>query len=426
MNEKDIENNFLNAFDSIEDDVKKARMELVGKIEEFISRIKQKNEDAGKELLIVNTPESRIKHRNHFWSKFIRNNYIEKWDVDEGWTASDYEVHLRENLSDLIGLRIVCYFNADERCVFDELFCSIRNDQVSYCNLKNDTVKKEIFGKNAHDVTIYKLQAHYIYNQKKYCFEIQLKSMANDLWGEIDHEVVYKARQYQYDDTFVKEISNNLHNTLLASDEQLYQLFYKKYDQKNLINSLFYLQTEKMVFDGIRNDKANKLYHEFFSLFEDDHELVKKYVAHTLLNNTLDSKKDYSSVSDEDVVFFCQEVICRNFTSELLKIKKIADVIFTYLDDSSFFNHISNKIISKFACENDDDCDSSDEEKFDIKEVERILNDHVMASEEKINDYVRMFQGTSVTEFFKNLSNKRKFIHQNAFVELVSVINQEN
>ena len=296
---------------------------------------------------------------------------------------------------------------------------------MSYCNLKKDTVNKKIFGKNPHEVTIYKLQALYCYNQKKYGFEIQLKSMANDLWGEIDHEVVYKARQYQYDDTLVKEISNNLHNTLLASDEQLYQLFYKEYDQKNLINSLFFLQTERSVFNGKRNDKANKLYHEFFSLFDDSHELVKKFVARFLLNGSNDTKEVYETSTDENVVFFCQEIICRNFTSELLKIKKIADVIYSYPDNDTFYNHISYIVISKFTFEDDDD-DPSDEDPFDIKKIEGILAGNVLASKEKIEEYVQIFKGTSNTEAFKQFSNKNKFIQQNAFVELVSVINQEN
>ena len=106
MNIDDIENKFLAAFDSINADVKNARKELVDKIEGIISTIR---DDYEKELLIVNTPESRIKHKDRFFAKFVRNNYVQKWGVNDNWTTNDYEKHLRENLSDLIGLRVVCY-----------------------------------------------------------------------------------------------------------------------------------------------------------------------------------------------------------------------------------------------------------------------------------------------------------------------------
>ena len=157
MDNEKIKKNFIDAFSEMENDLTITKQELTEILENFIENEKKKANDK-KNLYLINTPESRIKNKDHFWSKLLRNGYIEKWNPSE---TSDYKLLLRENLSDLIGLRLLCYFEIDENEIFEELYEFLKSNSSFSC-LKIDTVDKIINGTISKDhVYINKIQGKY-------------------------------------------------------------------------------------------------------------------------------------------------------------------------------------------------------------------------------------------------------------------------
>ena len=431
MDYENIRKRFEDVFERNKDEYENCRKTVTKDIELFIKEQKIIAQDQDYNLLIVNTPESRVKDKDHFFSKFIRNGYIESWEVNDQWSDSDYECKLREKLTDLIGIRILCYFKEDEKRIYEALEKRL-NENDLYKDFTPDPVNKKIIGRREHSVYFYKTQGKVIYNDKEFCTEIQLKSMSNDLWSEVDHEIVYKAQQYQFDDSFTKEVSNNIHDSVIASDRQLYELLNHTYKKKEVINSLFFLETEIEVFDGKYNDKANKLYHMFFDFYStsEQNSLIKKYVAKKLLDEKYE-KELWSNSKIHEINYFTKEFTEKYFLEKLLRIKPVASILYNYSDDYSFLNHISFLLLDKLITKNTTDEETGDftqnnsnDQKLDLIEFEKEIDD-LLVNDELKKKYKRIFEGVSEAHDFNRMSFTQKQNLKVAFVQLVTKLHEE-
>ncbi|NCC55105.1 MAG: RelA/spoT family protein [Erysipelotrichia bacterium] len=209
------------------------KLELFNKIDETITLLKMKKEDyqqIRKEIKyilldvlnrkndMIMDISSRVKSADSLREKIIRNRLYLKYD-------SSHEI--LDNLSDLIGLKIECRFIDEERQVFEILknYFHIKNEDRYYHSEKYPYLKLELDSEQPqmqrNGFTIYRVDGYYERSDEKIRFELQIKSMVNSFWGDIEHKLVYKNTNYYVYDAFMKNLLSSINANLEIVDNQL-------------------------------------------------------------------------------------------------------------------------------------------------------------------------------------------------------------
>lgn len=174
---------------------------------------------------------SRVKSISSLKEKIIRNNYYKKYSTVEEFFS---------NLSDLIGIRIECRFIEDENKIYKIIkthFTEIDEEGYYYSSSKKN-IKLKLSDKQPQEqkngFKIFRIDGFYEYNDKKFNFELQIKSLVNIFWGEIEHKIIYKNNNYMLVDEFYKNIMGAIKKNLSMIDNQLLLI----YDQVNKFNAI--------------------------------------------------------------------------------------------------------------------------------------------------------------------------------------------
>ena len=165
---------------------------------------------------------TRIKTPQSLREKLIRRNYYIKYPTPfEGF----------KKVPDLTGLRIECRFIKDEKEIYQKIIDEFR----IYCGngYYASNINKNI-RLNLEDIQpqvlnngfkIYKLDGLYKNSKTSYSFELQIKSLVNLFWGEIDHKILYKNYNYMIVEDFFRDIMNSIIDNLFMVDKQLMILY---------------------------------------------------------------------------------------------------------------------------------------------------------------------------------------------------------
>ncbi|MTM40079.1 (p)ppGpp synthetase, partial [Turicibacter sanguinis] len=136
---------------------------------------------------------SRVKSHDSLKEKILRQGYYKKYNDP---------IRLIYHLSDLIGVRIECRFEQDEREIYKILrkHFNIRNEEGYYYNDMNPNVKLSLDGrqpqKQKNGFKIYRIDGIITDTNTDLPFELQIKSLVNTFWGEIEHKIIYKNYSY--------------------------------------------------------------------------------------------------------------------------------------------------------------------------------------------------------------------------------------
>lgn len=160
-----------------------AKTQIEEQIKAFIKYL-QKNLSPNQR--IFENPESRIKSYDSFSEKIYRKGYIQSWQITDD-KDKNKELIMRQ-LPDLIGFRITCFFLDAEPSIYRLL--KEYNDCGKFDKITLD-FNENCMQKNGH--TIYKVTGKY---NNKYCFELQIKSIMHNVWGEVEHKTIYKSRDF--------------------------------------------------------------------------------------------------------------------------------------------------------------------------------------------------------------------------------------
>jgi len=199
----------------------------------------------------------RIKEPESVREKLIRNSYYRLHTTKEEIIA---------NVQDIIGLRIECKFTEDEKYVYsliEKLFYRT-DDQIYFYNEKFPkmrlklTDEQPVKQKNGFD--IYKIDGRYEDKEgdkdERINFEVQIKSMVNMFWGDIEHKIIYKNPSYFMVEQQVIESMMSIKENLNLVDSQLHKL-YKRYKRED--SSKLHYRKENI--EGI----LSKLIHDTFA-----------------------------------------------------------------------------------------------------------------------------------------------------------------
>lgn len=170
------------------------------------------------------TIESRIKDSEHLVEKIIRKVCEENSDKYKKINKDNY----REIVRDLIGVRVLVISKEDWEEVHDELCSIFRSKAVTdekpeyfmeeppkaYIRYGDrDVFRNKI--KTQYSNKGYRSQHYVITNRNYYC-EIQVRTIAEEVYGEFDHKVRYP---YRKDNNFLLRYTTAMAQIMAVADE---------------------------------------------------------------------------------------------------------------------------------------------------------------------------------------------------------------
>ncbi|MGE7827629.1 hypothetical protein [Paenibacillus sp. NPDC093718] len=166
--------------------------------------------------------QARVKGPTSLREKIIRKRYYDKYHNPDQFI---------KELPDLIGLRLVCLLHSEEREIYRELLKIFTHslERGFKCLPGTNTSGEAYFKilleaqpetqKNGED--IYRIKCVWVDNNEEFPMELQIKSLINMFWGEMEHMLVYKNYQYLVGSDFYGELMKTILGLLKNIDSQL-------------------------------------------------------------------------------------------------------------------------------------------------------------------------------------------------------------
>lgn len=235
---------------------------------------------------------SRIKGSESLKEKIIRNQFYLHYDTPE---------EMLLNLHDLIGLKIDCRFIDEEFKIYKQIkeyFIIQKEDGYSTCerfphialNLVPHQPQSQRNG-----FAIYRIDGYFLNGDHKVTFELQIKSLVNSFWGDIEHKLVYKNKNYIAYDSFMKDMLSTIKANFTVVDRQLH-ILHDSMDSENNVSSNFLsrISFEELISKAINDLCTEKLRKSLgFTIDIRDTSII---LAHYIY------KKNVCSVSDDEQI----------------------------------------------------------------------------------------------------------------------------
>ena len=177
-------------------------------MENLLVRIKSLNEDY--RLKYKNYPihniQSRIKTEKSIEEKLKR----EKRDTSL--------VCAKNYLTDIAGIRIICYFEEDVYRVTKQ----IKKYSDMICIKEKDYILEPKKNGYRSFHLVMGVPVYHTDGKEYYPVEIQIRTLTMDLWASMVHRIIYKGEQIQEEHS--KEIFLEFAETLRKSESELYRL----------------------------------------------------------------------------------------------------------------------------------------------------------------------------------------------------------
>lgn len=304
-------------------------VELTNYFEEVLNKYDQ-------EYLNIN---SRVKSEDSLREKIIRNKYLKRY------TTPDDMIH---NLSDLIGIRLECRFIEEEKSIYKILknYFNTTIDNKYYYNEENENIKirldKEQPRKQKNGFEIYRIDGLFIYDKTQIKFEIQIKSMVNIFWSDIEHNVIYKNNAYVMMDKFLSDVFSSIKTNLTMIDNQLLSV-YKTFSSNNKDKDSKQKSMEKFL--------AKIAYDTFSEKMEQDIGFIIdfKKPCETIINYSFNKNQEGFDISEDATIkglMRINEVSKKDidFNSKI-RFGKMPEF------EDEFCERLGNFVISKLNCE---------------------------------------------------------------------------
>ena len=137
----------------------------------------------------VHASNYRIKDVNHLIEKVIRKNPKRSKD-GVCITVENY----KQEITDIIGIRLILLYKPQWSKVHDFIIENygdrLNEEPFAYVSPGDDLTDYKDKGVRCLSKNGYR-SVHYVVKEKDYCVEIQVRTLAEEVWGEIDHNVRY-------------------------------------------------------------------------------------------------------------------------------------------------------------------------------------------------------------------------------------------
>ena len=119
--------------------------------------------------------------------------------------------NVENNLFDIVGARIVCSFETD---VYDLVNILKKSSIINVIKEKDYIQEPKQSGYRSYHLIV-EIPVELINEKTTVKAEIQIRTMAMDLWASIEHKIKYKSKD---------KITDDVNNTLLEASDILYSL----------------------------------------------------------------------------------------------------------------------------------------------------------------------------------------------------------
>jgi len=172
---------------------------------------------------------TRVKGEESLKEKILRRRYYKRYNDPK---------RLIYHLSDLIGVRIECRFQQDEYEIYQVLkqYFSCQDEKGYHYNKTNPNVKLFLSDqqpqKQKNGFKIFRIDGIITDTDTDLPFELQIKSLVNTFWSEIEHKIMYKNYNFLLMDELLTEMMHSIKNNLSLLDKQLLSI-YQNVEQMN-------------------------------------------------------------------------------------------------------------------------------------------------------------------------------------------------
>lgn len=168
----------------------------------------------------IHSIRSRVKDPEHLIEKIIRKRGKEQKEKYSQINAENYLDIIR----DFIGIRILVLSKEEWEGIFDWMVTAFSGKSDAIGTMEERPVAytrygdRDIFGDKIHKEHTNKgyRSQHYIVKYKNYYCEIQVRTLAEEVFGEFDHKVKYPYRE---DNKFLKRYTTSVSQLLDSVDE---------------------------------------------------------------------------------------------------------------------------------------------------------------------------------------------------------------
>lgn len=154
----------------------------------------------------IHNIQSRIKSKESILGKLRRKNLKENFET------------AKNHLTDIAGIRIICYFEADVYHVAEQLkkytdmICMRESDYIA--NPKPN-------GYKSYHI-ILGVPVYHTDSKEYYPVEVQIRSLTMDLWASMEHRIIYKSPNVDIEKS--REVFLKFANELKECENQLFDL----------------------------------------------------------------------------------------------------------------------------------------------------------------------------------------------------------
>ena len=289
------------------------------------------------ELMAVS---SRIKSENSLKEKIIRNRYM----VDYSNPAE-----LISDIPDLIGIRIECKFVKEEEDIFMQIksYFNRTDDGKYFYSKANKNIRLYLFDRQPlrqkNGFEIYKIDGEYTFLNRRIKFELQIKSLVNVFWSEIEHKIIYKNTTYLLEDKFLKDMMVSIKNNLTMIDDQLLSIYNNFKPNKSISTASGRKDVEKLFAKFLYDTITFKMEKQLSFAID------FKKPCETILNSSIhkyeDSVDGMSSFMTEEYTKIC------NFIKKKIDFNETLELEHEIHFDDEFSNNIAELFIEKMNSE---------------------------------------------------------------------------
>ncbi|SBV93231.1 RelA/SpoT domain-containing protein [uncultured Dysgonomonas sp.] len=244
---------------------------------------------------------SRIKEKNSIEEKIRRKGYM----------------HNGKLVQDVIGLRVMTYFNEDIEVLvdyfsslFDVVDLQYDNPKVNQFDPVRINVVCRMSGELLNEFNVWKNMYSDSFRYIDSTFEIQVRTTLSEGWQEIEHNMRYKCKNEWASLEEESRMLNGIYATLQISDRTLFTLFeditYQHYKSKNwtgMLRNKFRLRFE-----------LEPLSPDIVSVFDKNKILAKQFLKierNTVISNLVIHQLKMN-ISFDNLVFLCNYLYFEN------------------------------------------------------------------------------------------------------------------
>lgn len=373
---------------------------------------------------------SRVKSKQSLKEKMLRYDYYTEYKTPEV---------MFNRLSDLIGIRLECRFVGDEAVIYKLLRKQFTIPSEEYHGFYSPESNKHIFLELAskqpksqkNGMKMYRIDGKYIFDDKCYNFEVQIKSLVNIFWSEIEHKVIYKNYNYIIADRFYKDIMSSIKNSLTTIDQQLL-LISNQFDRRqSKSKSGRKIQIEQLLSKALYDLFAHKIKESIGILvdFRKSCDTIVKYVFRdalsddeVLYNATMTSVfSRLNEIENKEVDFTSQILFKRECQVEDVFSYKLVNFIRTIINDEFQWN-----IFFRILFEVEPECNAGDLENFVAFYKSRFYSGvNLRSLEKKVSKEEALWIMDELLEHFADLFirvNTVELLYDNVIEQVISIL----